>query len=206
MRYARPAPLLGMVLLAVAACGGGSSASRAPSIAATATSTAVTASSAAPGMTGATSTINGASLGGPVQPGETLCGLLGPGDFTAAGVPGAGVPSLNGNGATEAYCVYAGTSSATGGIEFDAFTGTTADAASTYATVLGQSATGQPAAADLAGVEQASIDLGAEGGSVTVVVRAGRLVFDIGFPKTGAGRNQLLVLAKLVLDRATALR
>ena len=196
----------GILAVVVSACGGAASnpPNPAPSTAAVA-STPVSAATV-PVSTGATSTTNGASLGGPVHPGETLCGLLGPGDFAAAGVAGAGVPTLNGNGSTEAYCVYAGQSSATGGVELDAFTGSVADAASTYATVIAQSTAGQSAVADLPGAERASINLDDDGGSATIAVQAGKLVFDIGFPKSGAGRSQLLVLARLVLDRAAALR
>jgi hypothetical protein len=202
-RHGHLASVIGLAFF-VAACGGAS----AP-VAPTASATVQPVGSArpVPAMTGATSIVNGASLGGPVQPGETLCGLLGPGDFTAAGVPGADGPTLNGNGSTEAYCVFAGTSSATGGIELDAFTGSAADAVSTYQTVLGESATaGGSARADLSGSDDASINVADAGGSATIAVRAGRLVFALGVPRSDAARNRLLVLARLVFDRAAALR
>jgi hypothetical protein len=207
MRHRGLGPLLATVVLGVAACSGGASATRGPVSPAVTAPAVATASSAVPAATGATSTVNGASRGGPVQPGETLCGLLGPGDFTAAGIPGAGVPTLSGNGSTEAYCVFAGTSSATGGIELDAFTGTASDAVATYATVLGESAsTGESVVADLSGAADASMNLADAGGSATIAVRAGKLVFALGLPKTDSARTQLLVLARLVLDRAVALR
>jgi len=89
----------------------------------------------------------------------------------------------------------------------DAFTGTAADAASTYTTVPGESTgTGQSAKADLSGADDASINLADAGGSATIAVRAGRLAFALGVPSSDAARNQLLVLARLVLDRAAALR
>ena len=203
MRHGHLATLIALASV-VAACGGPSA-----MVAPTSSDAVQPVASASPvrAMTGATSTVSGASLGGAVQPGETLCGLLGPGDFTAAGVPGAGVPTLNGNGSTEAYCVFAGTSSATGGIELDAFTGTAADAASTYQTVLGESATaGESARAGLSGADDASINLADTGGSATIAVRSGGLVFALGVPRSAAARSQLLVLARLVLDRAAALR
>ena len=204
MRHGHLALLVGLACV-LAACGGGASATVAPTASAAVPS--VAPASLVPAVTGASSTVNGASLGGPVQPGETLCGLLGPGDFTAAGVPRAGVPTLNGEVSTEAYCVFAGTSSATGGIELDAFTGTAADAVSTYQTVLGESTTaGESARADLSGADDASINVADAGGSATIAVRAGGLVFALGVPRSAAARNQLLVLARLVLDRATALR
>jgi hypothetical protein len=204
MRHGHLALLIGLACV-LAACGGGASATVAPS--ASAAVRPVARASLVPAVTGASSSVNGASLGGPVQPGETLCGLLGPGDFTAAGVPGAGVPTLSGNGSTEAYCVFAGTSSATGGIELDAFSGTAADAVSTYQTVLGESTTsGDSARADLSGADDASINVADAGGSATIAVRAGGLVFALGVPRSDAARNELLVLARLVLDRAAALR
>lgn len=178
----------------VTACGGASAPSAAPGT--PAASGAVP--SAAPGSTG------GGPVGGTVAPGGQLCGLLGPGDFAAQGIPGAGAPSLNGGGTTEAYCVYAGKSSGTGGIEFDAWVG--ADAASTYATVIGSSATNQDARARVPGADAAAIDLNGEAGSVTISVQAGQLVFDIGFPKSANAEAQLLALAGLVLERASALR
>jgi hypothetical protein len=198
----------GFLALVVSACGSGAASNPphpGPSTAGAATTPLPVA--IVPASTGATSTTNGASRDGPGQPGETLGGLLGPGDFTAAGVPGAGVPTLNGDGFVEAYCDFARTSSATGGIELDAFAGSLADAASTYTTVLGESTgTGQSAKADLSGADDASINLADAGGSATIAVRAGKLVFALGLPKTDAARNQLLVLAHLVLDRAAALR
>jgi hypothetical protein len=58
-----------------------------------------------------------------------MCGLLGPADFAAVGVTGTGTPTRNSDAPTDAYCVYSGISSATGGIEFDAFFG---DPVATY--------------------------------------------------------------------------
>ncbi len=53
------------------------------------------------------------------SPGE-LAALLGPDDFTAVGVTGAGAPSFDSNGEPgSVYAVYAGLSSASGGIEVD---------------------------------------------------------------------------------------
>lgn len=177
----------------VIACGGGSAPSAAPGTPA--------ASGAAPS---ASSGSEGGPVGAAVAAGGQLCGLLGPGDFAAQGIPGAGAPSLNGSGTTDAYCVYAGKSSGTGGIEFDAWVGPDADA--TYATVIGSSATNQDAKAKLPGVDAAAIDLNGEAGSVVISVQAGKLVFDIGFAKSANAEAQLLALAGLVLERGSALR
>ena len=52
--------------------------------------------------------------------GPDYCYLLTPADLTAAGVPGVG--ELNTNEYDNSfYCVYAGDSAATGGIELDAY-------------------------------------------------------------------------------------
>src|SRR3990172_2468754 len=66
------------------------------------------------------------------------CGLLAPADFAANGVDGAGTPTDNPDG-TSHYCVYAGSSGATGGIEFDVFPHEdVASAEATYATATGE--------------------------------------------------------------------
>jgi hypothetical protein len=153
----------------------------------------------------ATSSVNNGSPGGVVQPGETLCGLVGPGDFAAVGLVGAGIPTLNGNGSSEAYCVYRGTSAGTGGLEFDAFTSDTASlSGDVYTTVLGESGAGVPVP-EVTGVDAASLNLDA-GGFATISVQAGRLVFDIGIPRGDSAKAQLVTLAKLVLDRSGGLR
>lgn len=198
------AALLGAALV-MGGCGGAASATTPASAAGTTPATGSPAS-ATPASTTATSSTGGGSTGFAVRPGEPLCGLLGPGDFAAAGLPAAGVPTLNGDGSTEAYCVYAGTSAATGGLELDAFV--SADAAGSgdvYTTVLGESGAGSPVP-ELSGVDAASINLDAEGTFATVAVQAGRLAFDIGIPKGAGARDQLLALAGLVLQRSAALR
>lgn len=200
MLHGRLAGSLFAWALVVSACGGGGSAS-APASASLPTQVA-----SPEAVAGATSTTGPGSTGHAVQPGESLCGLLGPGDFAAVGLPAAGVPTLSGDGSTEAYCVYAGTSSATGGLEFDAFT--SADAAGSvdvYTTVLGESAAGVPVP-ELAGVDAADLSLDAGGTFASIAVRAGRLVFDIGLPRGSGARDQMLALSRLVLERSTALR
>ena len=192
--------------LVVIACAGGGTAPPSASAPASAPAPLPTQAASPGAVAGATSVVGPASTGHAVQPGETLCGLLGPGDFAAVGLSAAGVPTLNGDGSTEAYCVYAGTSSATGGLEFDAFTSANAaGSVDVYTTVLGESDGGVPVA-ELAGVDDAELSLDAGGTFANIAVRAGRLVFDIGLPRGSGARDQLLALSRLVLERSTALR
>lgn len=192
---------------AVAACSGSAGAS-APSAASATPGGASSAPAAASGSSGdAGSSGPIAITGTDVAPGGQLCALLAPGDFAAQGVDGATELTINGDGTTEAYCSFTAKSSAQGGIEFDAFVGS--DAQSTYANVLGSSnapAGAQDATAKLSNVDAAQINLKDEGGSATIAVRAGKLVFDIGFPSSDKAESQLLALAGLVLQRAAALR
>src|SRR5262249_57641265 len=61
--------------------------------------------------------------GAPIPPrsGASMC-VLTPADFQGAGVPTAAKPTANvQDGGGSVYCVYAGKSAATGGIELDVF-------------------------------------------------------------------------------------
>ena len=151
-----------------------------------------------------------ARKGGIVARGGDLCGLLGPGDFLAAGVPGAGPPSSNSTPPADYYCVYAGRSSYMGGIEFDAFLAdSAADAASIFKTVTKETA--DPDAIDPAKamlLHHALLSLKAPGDPrsfASIDVRKGRLVFAIGFPSGPQAEAQLLALARLVLQRGAGL-
>ena len=134
-----------------------------------------------------------------------LCDLLGPGDFDAVGIEGAGVATVNTDGPGSAYCVFAGTSAGTGGIEFDAFIDD--DPESVYATIAAE---GAP---ELSGIDVEGADV-AEGWDGTdgtadqfgrIIVRAGKLVFTIGVPGGDGVAAQLASLADLVVGRAAAL-
>lgn len=168
---------------------------------ATAPTTATSPAAAAGGQTGST-----------VSSAADLADALGPGDFVAVGLNGADTGSVNNNEAGSVYVVYAGRSSATGGIEFDAFlSATTSDAEATYATVLGGAldAAGMgkkdvPAADDAAMRLDNPIDSG--GTYATIAVRKGLLVFDIGIPGNASAEAQLTALALLVLQRTTAVQ
>jgi hypothetical protein len=130
-----------------------------------------------------------------------LCALLTPVDFQAAGVAGAKAPMRNGTG-NDAYCVYAGKSSATGGIELDVFiVPDVKDAKATYKE-LQYGAAGK--AAILRGADQAEVTL-VKGppAYTTIAVRKGKLVFGLGVPTTAKSSEAVLGLARLVLERGT---
>jgi hypothetical protein len=54
-------------------------------------------------------------------------------------------------------------------------------------------------------VGAAGIQLNGPGNMATIAVRKGQVTFDIGFPTNPNARAQLIVLAKLVLQRGSAL-
>ncbi len=183
------------IVLAVTACGGGGGATAAPTAAQT--SAPAPAGSAGGGAAGAT--------GGPVAAGGDVCALLGPGDFATVGLSGAGAPTRNPD--TEgAYCVYAGKSGGTGGLELDAFVTTdAADADGVWQNVRSFLDTGNGKAL-LPGPDDVAIDTAIDTPPyAAIAVRKGRLVFGISIPTGTRAADQLVALAKLVLDRASAL-
>ena len=145
----------------------------------------------------------------PIKPksGATLCGALTPADFKAAGVAGAGKPTANiQDGGASAYCVYAGKSSATGGIELDVFHPAGADAKEAKATL--DTAVGEGSSPmtpiKIAGVDEALWSAKAVSGGppfATIAVRRATLVFVIGIPTSKDAEGQLRKLVDLVLKR-----
>lgn len=134
-----------------------------------------------------------------------LCDLLGAGDFDPAGITGAGAVSVNSDGPGSAYCVFAGTSAATGGIELDAFIDD--DPASVYATIAAEGAS-DLSPIDIEGADVAGGWDGTDGTADEfgrIVVRAGKLVFTIGAPGGDGVAAQLASLADLVVQRGSAL-
>jgi hypothetical protein len=143
--------------------------------------------------------------GGAVTDPAKLCDLLGPGDFDAAGITGAGDATVNSDGPGSAFCVFAGASAATGGIEFDAFIDD--DPASVYATITAEDAA-ELSAIDVEGADVAEGWDGTDGTADQfgrIIVRAGKLVFTIGVPGGDGVAAQLASLADLVVGRAAAL-
>jgi hypothetical protein len=142
-------------------------------------------------------------LAGP-KSGAAMC-VLTADDFKAAGVSGTGKPSANVSDAgASAYCVYAGKSSATGGVELDVFfpaeEGTEDMAA-------GESGAGALKPFDLKGADRARWTPSAMSGGppfAELVVKRGKLVFVLGVPKHKDAQAQLTKLGALVLERLKA--
>jgi hypothetical protein len=128
--------------------------------------------------------------------GKAMCSALTPADFTKAGVPvSAASPGADDN--NDAYCQYA---SKAGKVEFDIFFPAGANAqeiSNTERATLGD-AGGKYEPIRLEGADRAQISLT---GDAIIVVRKGKVVFDIGIPKTANSRQQLLALAQIVLVR-----
>lgn len=145
----------------------------------------------------------------PIKPksGAALCGALAPSDFKAAGVDNAGKPTTNiSDAGASAYCVYAGKSSATGGIELDVFhpAGANAkEARATLDTAVGeQGSTLKPL--KIAGTDSALWSAKAVSGGppyAVIAVQRATLVFVIGIPTGKDAEAQLRKLAELVLKR-----
>jgi hypothetical protein len=138
--------------------------------------------------------------------GPALCALT-PADFQNAGVPGASKPTANVQDAgASAYCVYAGKSSATGGIELDVFfpAGANAEEAkATFQTATGEGGlSGKPV--KIAGADEAVWSPNALSGGApfaSIAVRKGTLVFTLGFPTSKNAQAQLTKLAEVVMGR-----
>lgn len=137
--------------------------------------------------------------------GAAMCGLT-PADFQAVGIQNASKPTANvqDRGAS-VYCVYAGRSAATGGIELDVFYpagGSPADAHETFTTSDEGIPNMKPIA--LPGIDEARwSDRAVSGGPpfATITVRRGTLVFSLGVPASASAQTQLTKLATLLLQR-----
>lgn len=206
----RNAAWLLLVLSLVTACTGG--ASPAPSGGGAASAAPSLAPSGGGALTVPPSPASGGGgTGGTVAPGGDLCGLLGPGDFAAVGVAGAGAAKENNPDANNAYCVYAGTSGGTGGVELDAFlAGSRADSeagfisASAPMVTFGNIAQTEVKAA-FPDADGAALRTDIPGPYAGIAIWKGKLVFDIAIPTTDSAKDQLISLAKLVLQRASGL-
>ena len=142
----------------------------------------------------------------PRPAGEALC-VLSPNDFAEAGVANASKPAANvQDGGASAYCVYAGKSAATGGIELDVFSlvgAAPADIKETYKTAIGESGT-VLTPIRLEGADEARWSAHAISGGppfATIAVRRGDLVFVLGIPAGKDAQAQLTSLSGLVLKR-----
>ena len=161
------------------------------------------AGTAAPGSSAGSTPARGASEAatqGGGAAGRVDCSLLAPSDFTNAGITGASAPSDNPDGSSH-YCVYAGRSGATGGIEFDVFLDDSVDnAKATYETMIGEG----PAGPAPAGATFDQSSFGAADGYAVLGVRQGLLSFALSAPDSPAAQAALVALAALVVTRAGA--
>ena len=144
----------------------------------------------------------------PIAPnsGAKMCALA-PADFQAAGVQGAGPAKANVSDPANVYCVYAGKSSATGGIELDVFNPAGANAneiKNAFQTAVGEASGGGLKAIKIAGADEAQWSDNAKSGGppfALIVVRKGALVFVLGIPTSKNAQGQLTKLAELVLKK-----
>ena len=163
---------------------------------------AATPSAAVPSAATPSPATSGGALGGPIAKGGNFCGLLGPGDFAAVGVSGARTPTKNSDGPADAYCVYSGVSGATGGIEFDIFIG---DPVASYQQIVANGALIADTTGDLPGVDAVGTVMNGPGNMAAIGARKGAMAFNIDVPTGPKARAQLISLAKLVLQRSSAL-
>ena len=138
--------------------------------------------------------------------GAAMCALT-LADFQGVGITNASKPSANvQDGGASVYCVYAGRSSATGGIELDVFNpagSSVADAKETFQTAIGEGTSGLKPI-NIAGTDDAQWSAATKSGGpafATIAIRRGTLVFVLGVPTSANAQTQLTKLAALVLER-----
>ncbi len=147
-------------------------------------------------------------IGAAVAPksGAAMC-VLAPADFQTVGITNAAKPSANVQDAgASVYCVYAGKSGATGGLELDVFNpaGTNAaDAKETFKTSISEG--GSPMKPiSIAGADEAQWSPNAVSGGppfASITVRRGTLVFSLSIPARANAQEQLTKLSLLILSR-----
>ena len=159
------------------------------------------------GACGGTTTDGGDATTAPTEPSSAssssvptdLCELLRPDDFAAAGVDGAGEPEATTDGTGSSYCVYAGESGATGGIELDVFpSADEASAKETFATANAEGPVGTP----VSGGSFAESSFAIDGEVAYLTVRQGLLVLSLAAPNDINTETGLVTLAQLAVERA----
>src|SRR5262245_61785743 len=138
--------------------------------------------------------------------GAAMC-VLTPADFQTVGITNAAKPNANvQDSGASVYCVYAGKSAATGGIELDVFNpagANAADAKETFKTSISEGG-GAMKPLTIAGADEAQWSPNAVSGGppfATVTVRRGTLVFSLSVPARASAQDQLTKLSLLVLSR-----
>jgi hypothetical protein len=198
-----------LILVILAACSGasGPAASTGGAGGGSPTGSVATPGPSAGSATGSGAAGGGGGTGGSVAAGDDLCGLLGPADFAAVGISGTGTATENNQDNSNVYCVYAGKSAATGGVEFDAFLAASkSDSEATFnsieAPMLDFEGVGKAAFPDADG---AKLRTDIPDGYAGIAIWKGKLAFDIGVPTSDQAKDQLIALAKLVLQRSAGL-
>jgi hypothetical protein len=142
----------------------------------------------------------------PPKSGAAMCALT-PADFQSVGIANVSKPSANVQDAgASVYCVYAGKSSATGGIELDVFNpaGTSVpDAKETFRTAIAEGTSGL-LPIKIPGADEALWSAATKSGGpafASIAVRRGTLVFVLGLPTSTTAQTQLTKLVALVLER-----
>jgi hypothetical protein len=145
--------------------------------------------------------------GSPIPPksGAAMCALT-PADFQNAGIRNASKPTANvQDGGASVYCVYAGKSAATGGIELDVFFpagSSTSESKATYKTAIDEGPALTPIS--IAGADEAHWSAAAVSGGppfTTIAVRRSNLVFTLGIPTSSNSQSQIVKLVEIVLQR-----
>ena len=138
--------------------------------------------------------------------GAAMCALT-PTDFQGVGITSTAKPSANvQDGGASVYCVYAGKSLATGGIELDVFNpsgSSVADAKETFRIAMAEGVSGLKPIG-IAGADEAQWSAATTSGGpafASIAIRRGMLVFVLGVPTSANAQMQLTKLAALVLDR-----
>jgi len=132
--------------------------------------------------------------------GPDLCSALTPADFTKVGVPVSALQPFHPgpyDAPSGAYCTY---ESKAGKVEFDIFfpAGANSREVSNTERAAVADSGGKYGPVGLDGADYAQISLTSD---AQIVVRKGKAVFGIFFPKSGNSRQQLLALAQVVLAR-----
>jgi hypothetical protein len=123
------------------------------------------------------------------------------------GVTGTGAARENNADQNNAYCVYAGASAGSGGVELDAFlAGSRADSEASFVSASAPMLDFQGIAkAAFPDADGAALRTDIPGPYAGIAIWKGKLVFDIWIPTTDKARDQLIALAGLVLQRAQGL-
>ncbi len=147
----------------------------------------------------------------PAGTGKTMCSALNTSDFTSVGIQGTTGPRADVIHPTAAYCVYAGNSGMSGGIEFDVYypAGATPAAVKSHEHTLmmeagGSVGEGAYSTISMPGVDAAHLGTNMRTGKApfdSLVVRKGNLIIIITIPATAHAPVQLKKLATIALGR-----